>query len=142
MTGGHEFAVRECRADEVEALLELWRGAGSAPSATDTPVAVVGLLERADGWLLVAESGGRIVGSLIATWDGWRGSFYKLAVAPELRRCGIATALVREGEERLRRAGAHRLSAIVLPERPDAAGFWEAAGFDLHDGAVRFTKTC
>ena len=35
-----------------------------------------------------------MVGSLIAAWDGWRGSFYRLAVHPERRRQRIATALL------------------------------------------------
>ena len=80
-------------------------------------------------WLLVAEADGRIAGTLIAAWDGWRGNFYRLAVLPELRRRGIAAALVRAGEERLRAAGARRLAAIVR-RRPTAAGFWTAAGYE------------
>ena len=48
--------------------------------------------------LLVAELDGVVAGSLIAAWDGWRGSFYRLAVSPEHRRKGLATMLLREGE--------------------------------------------
>ncbi len=42
---------------------------------------------------------GAIVATLIAAWDGWRGNMYRLAVAPELRREGIARTLVEAGEE-------------------------------------------
>lgn len=69
-----------------------------------------------------------MIGSLIAAWDGWRGSFYRLAVHPDHRRRGIGTALLREGERRLRARGAVRLTAILAGADPVAAGFWEAVG--------------
>ena len=58
------------------------------------------LVERDLDSLLLAEAGGRIVGSLIVAWDGWRGSFYRLAVHPDWRRRGVATALIRAGPRR------------------------------------------
>jgi ribosomal protein S18 acetylase RimI-like enzyme len=121
-----QLTIRECRPDEAADVLALWRAA------------VVG---RDDSWLLVAEEDGRFVGTLIAGWDGWRGHLYRLAVLPERRRRGIATALVIAGEERLRALGARRLTAIVLLDHGDAAGFWTAAGFAHQIEAGRFVKT-
>ena len=83
---------------------------------------------------------GEIVGSLIVGWDGWRGTFYRLAVDPAQRRRGLATALVRAGEERLRALGAHRLNAIVETEEADAMAFWSAAGYELQTARSRFVK--
>ncbi len=102
---------------------------------------VAALVERSDGSLLVAEADGRIVGSLIAGWDGWRGNMYRLAVLPEYRRRGIALRLVAEGERRLREQGAIRIGAIVLRDHPDAVGFWQAAGYTFQEDAGRFVKT-
>jgi ribosomal protein S18 acetylase RimI-like enzyme len=133
--------LRECRADEAEALLELWAAAGSSPSATDTVECVTAAIEWPGNSVLVAEDGGRIVGALIATWDGWRGNMYRLAVLPEWRRAGIATALVREGERRLRERGARRVAAIILVDEPAAAAFWAHAGYGFQAEAGRFTKT-
>ena len=122
-------------------MLAVWRAAGSAPSVTDSVECVRGLLGREGSWLLVAEEDGRIVGTLIAAWDGWRGHLYRLAVLPEARRRGIASALVRAGEERLRGAGAQRLSAIVLSDHADATGVWEAVGYVQQAEVGRFVKT-
>jgi ribosomal protein S18 acetylase RimI-like enzyme len=133
--------IRPARADEAEALLELWRAAGSSPSVTDDPASVRGAIGRTGSAVLVAEEGGRLVGSLIAGWDGWRGNMYRLAVVPDRRREGIATALVREGERRLAAAGARRLAAVVLADEPAAAAFWASAGYRFQVEAGRFTKS-
>jgi ribosomal protein S18 acetylase RimI-like enzyme len=74
------------------------------------------LLAAGEEALLVAEVRGALVGSLIAAWDGWRGSFYRLAVDPDVRGKGLATALPLEGERRLRARGALRLTVIVVDD--------------------------
>jgi ribosomal protein S18 acetylase RimI-like enzyme len=81
-----------------------------------------------------------MVGSLIAGWDGWRGTFYRPAVDPAHRRHGLATELVRAGEERLRALGAKRLNAIVETEEADAMAFWASAGYELQTARSRFVK--
>jgi GNAT superfamily N-acetyltransferase len=53
-------------------------------------------MDSAGAVLLVATAHGRIVGSVIGGWDGWRGNIYRLAVVPEYRRLGIARRLVKE----------------------------------------------
>jgi ribosomal protein S18 acetylase RimI-like enzyme len=94
--------IRSATEQDVEAVLCLWDAAGAPPSVTDTREGLPWLLASDGDALLVAEDEGTLVGSLIAGWDGWRGSFYRLAVHPDWRRRGIATVLLREGESRLR----------------------------------------
>jgi ribosomal protein S18 acetylase RimI-like enzyme len=132
--------ISEARADEAGEVLSVWRAAGSPPSVTDSAEHVVAVVASGHAWLLVAEEHGRIAGTLIAAWDGWRGHLYRLAVLPDLRRRGIASALVLAGEKRLHAAGARRLAAIVL-DQADARGFWTAAGYEHQAEAGRFTKT-
>jgi ribosomal protein S18 acetylase RimI-like enzyme len=125
---------------DVPALLALWRRAEASLSSTESADDVRGLLDRDPEALVIAESEGKIVGSLIVGWDGWRGTFYRLAVDPAHRRRGLASALVRAGEERLRALGGHRLNAIVETHEPDAMAFWSAAGYELQTSRSRFVK--
>jgi GNAT superfamily N-acetyltransferase len=67
------------------------------------------------------------------------GSFYRLVVHHDRQRQGIATALLREGERRLRVRGAVRLTAIVA-EDPVAIGFRQAAGYARQRDRVRFVR--
>jgi ribosomal protein S18 acetylase RimI-like enzyme len=133
--------VRPGRPEEVPAVLGLWRAAGSVPGVRDDPVSLERLLETSADALLVAEADGRIVGTIIAGWDGWRANFYRLAVLPSARRRGIALRLVNEAERRLAAKGARRLSAIVMSEHDPAVALWLAAGY-THDTRVgRYVRT-
>jgi ribosomal protein S18 acetylase RimI-like enzyme len=132
---GHELSwteVRTARSGDVEAVLELWETARSEHATTEDSKEVVERLLDADpSSLLVAAIDGRVVGALIATWDGWRGHLYRLAIAPERRRRGIGLALVREGERRLRDRGAPKVIAPVGRSDERAEGLWAAAGYEL-----------
>ena len=136
-----ETTIRVAGVDDAATVLELWTCARSlAASLPDDEESVRTLLGRDSSSLLVAERGGRLVGTLIAGWDGWRGGMYRLVVEPDSRRAGIASRLVAEGERLLRERGARRISAIVGREEDGAIALWESAGYE-HDGAVeRFVK--
>ena len=121
-------------------MLDLWAAAGSLPSVTDSPDGLARLLAADPQALLVAELDGVLAGSLIAAWDGWRGSFYRLTVSPEHRRKGLATMLLREGERRLRERGAVRLTAIVVDDEAGAMSFWKATGYARQRDRVRFVR--
>lgn len=135
-----DLTIRCATAQDIEPVLSLWDAAGGQPSITDTREGLLGLLASDGEALTLAEHDGSLVGSLIAAWDGWRGSFYRLAVHPDRRRQGIATQLLREGERRLRARGAARLTAIVAEDDPTAIGFWQAAGYTKQRDRVRFIR--
>ena len=133
------FFIRECRPEEAEALLALWQAAETSPSITDTVTDIRGAIESAVS-VLVAEADRRIVGSLIATFDGWRGNMYRIAVHPHYRRRGIGRALVKEGERRLVRQGVKRITALVEEKYPWATAFWSDVGYEIEPGIVRFFR--
>lgn len=128
--------VRPARPDEFQTVLDLWREAGSEPGVTDDITALHALDRSHPEALLVAVLDGEPVGTVIATWDGWRASIYRLAVRPAYRRRSIARTLLAEAERSLQRAGARRVNVIVLTEAGPSIGFWDDAGYQ-HDGRVR-----
>ena len=133
------FFIRECRPEEAEALLALWQAAETSPSITDT-IADVRRAIESTAFVLIAEIDKRIVGSLIATFDGWRGNMYRIAVHPDYRRCGIGRALVKEGERRLTKLGTKRITALVEEKYPWATAFWSSVGYEIEPGILRFFR--
>jgi ribosomal protein S18 acetylase RimI-like enzyme len=121
--------IRAARPEDVGAVLGLWGAARSAHAVI------------ADGALLVAVEDGEVVGAVIAAFDGWRGNFYRLAVAPSHRRRGVGLALVAAGEERMRALGAPRVTALVAFDDADAGAFWDAAGYPRDEVVGRRVRT-
>ena len=132
------WAIRDCRPQEAEVVLALWREAEASPSVTDNLEEVRRAIAESPAWFLVAEADRQIVGSVIGGFDGWRGNIYRLAVHPTYQRRGIARALVVEVERRLAGQGVKRITALVEKDHPWATGFWAAIGYDLDHRMVRF----
>jgi len=125
-------------------VLALWARADAIPSPTDTLEEVTQLVREHADYLLVAIRQGSIVGSVIGGWDGWRGNIYRLAVAPEARRAGLARQLVQAAERVLRAKGARRISALVERHEAHAVGFWDALadrGWRRDERMMRYVKT-
>lgn len=125
-----EVALRAATPRDVPDLLALWEVAAENDARpADSAAKVEALLDRDPEACVVATAGGRIVGSLIAGWDGWRAHLYRLAVHPEVRRRGVAKLLLTHAEERLRALGATRIDAMVLEGNDLGHTLWEASGY-------------
>jgi len=139
-SGDDEVVLRPATEADVPAVLALWIDAGAHPTTTDDALSVRAVLARDGEALVVAERRGRLVGTLIATWDGWRGNMYRLAVRPEERRRGIAARLVRHAETRLRAEGCRRVTALVARDDEGAVEFWTALRYAPHP-MERYVRT-
>ena len=135
-----EIHIRECREDEGQAVLHLWQQAEAVTSPTDTLDQVLVAIKHNAASFLVAESGGRIIGTVIGTFDGWRGEIYRLAVLPEFRHRGVARTLVEAVEKWMAEQGCRRITALVEKDHPWATGFWDAAGYQWHQSMIRYFR--
>jgi ribosomal protein S18 acetylase RimI-like enzyme len=134
------YLIRAATAEDAGPVLALWREAGAVVSATDDAEGIEALVAHDPGALLVVDGDERLLGSIVAAWDGWRGQIYRLAVHPDARRRGLGTALVRAAEHRLEGLGARRIGAIVMDDHEHALAFWQAVGYE-HGPQTRFTRT-
>lgn len=142
-----DLELRPARLDEIEAVLAFWAAAAEGVSVSDDPAGVRSLIERDPEALILAvehslavERGHRIVGSVIAGFDGWRCHLYRLAVAPDRRRQGIGRLLIGAAEQRFAALGGRRADAMVLERNETAHGAWAAAGYQREDHWRRWIK--
>jgi ribosomal protein S18 acetylase RimI-like enzyme len=135
-----DWIIRECRSEEAESVLHMWREAGASPSVTDSVDDIHLAILNSSARFLVAEAEGKLIGSVICSFDGWRANFYRLAVVPAYRRRGLARALVAEIETWLIEQGAKKIGALVENDRPGSMAFWQAAGYRPDPRIIRYVK--
>ncbi|WP_329617588.1 GNAT family N-acetyltransferase [Streptomyces brevispora] len=135
-----DLHIRCAAPTDVDAVLRFWRTAAEGTSISDDRDGVGRLVARDPEALLLAERDGALVGTVIAGFDGWRCSAYRLAVAPEYRRQGIATALMEAAEQRFTALGGRRVDAMVLEANERAHHTWAASGYHREDHWRRWVK--
>jgi ribosomal protein S18 acetylase RimI-like enzyme len=137
-----EPALRPATDADVEALLAFWLEAGENDARpADSADAVRRQLQRDPEALVVVEVDGRILGSVIAGWDGWRAHVYRLAVHPDARRRGLGRLLLDHVEARFAALDATRVDAMVLEGNDLGQAIWRAAGYAPQDDWRRWVKT-
>jgi|NGEPerStandDraft_6_1074524.scaffolds.fasta_scaffold96832_2 ribosomal protein S18 acetylase RimI-like enzyme len=134
------LAIRLANAGDAGAVLELWRLAATVTTRTDNEASLRSLIARDPEALLLAEDEGELVGAVIAAFDGWRGTFFRLAVLPERRRTGIGRALVAAGERSLHKRGAARITLYAIRAEAGAEAFWLATDYAPDDRTARYAK--
>ncbi len=93
-------------------------------------------IEAADAVVLVAEAGGTPVGELGLHLAPYGVADLGMAVAAGWRGRGVGGALLAEGIEQARAAGAHKLALQVWPHNTAAIALYERFGFQ-REGYLR-----
>lgn len=126
----YRMNIRKYKHDDHATVISLWNSVFPSSTGHNDPN---GAIERKvaadDGLIFVAAEGGAIVGTVLAGYDGHRGWLYSLAVAPEWRRRGIASQLVRHAEEALSQLGCPKLNLQVRADNEEVVAFYESLGF-------------
>ena len=105
------FSIRPFRPADRQPLQTLWGRVFPEDPPWNAPAVMIENKLKVQGeLLLIGEVDAAIVGAVIAGFDGVRGWIYHLAVAPEFRRRGFATQLVRAAEDGLRRLGCPKVN--------------------------------
>ena len=128
------LSVRPFQHGEQEALQRLWaRVFPDDPPWNAPEVMIENKLKVQPELLLVGEVEGTLVGAVIAGFDGVRGWIYHLAIAPEYRRRGFATQLVRAAEDGLRRLGCPKVNLQVRAVNHEVVAFYRSIGYEIEE---------
>ncbi|WP_416972880.1 GNAT family N-acetyltransferase [Streptomyces sp. 4F14] len=135
-----DLHIRAASPEDLDTVLAFWKTAAEGTSISDDRAGVERLVARDPEALILAESGGELVGTVIAGFDGWRCHLYRLAVDPARRREGIGSALLAAAEERFVTLGGRRGDAMVLTRNETAHHAWAAAGYSPEEKWRRWVK--
>ncbi|HET7535492.1 MAG TPA: GNAT family acetyltransferase [Candidatus Didemnitutus sp.] len=131
--------IRPYRAADEAAVIALWKACGLTRPQNDPLKDIARKLRVNPELFLVAEQGGKIVGTVMAGYEGHRGWINYLGVAPELQRGGLGRQLMDEAEHLLRAAGCPKINLQVRPDNRAAIAFYERVGFAV-EGAISMGK--
>jgi ribosomal protein S18 acetylase RimI-like enzyme len=138
-----DIRLREFRfTEDYTAARFLWENAGSGIHVrqSDEPEEIRKKLQRDPDLFLVAETGGKLIGTVIGGFDGRRGLIYHLAVEAAFRQQGIGGLLMDEIERRLKAKGCLKCYLMVADDNEDAMRFYEAREWERMDTIYTYTK--
>ena len=125
--------LRPFRFTDQDRVVALWRECDLLRPWNDPRKDIARKLCVNPEWFLVADQGGRIVGTVMAGYEGHRGWINYLAVEPALQRGGIGRALMARAEELLRDAGCPKINLMIRRGNAGVMAFYERLGFVADD---------
>lgn len=123
-------AIREATADDAGAVIALWSLCGLTRPWNDPRSDFDRALTTPTSTVLIVTDAERIVGAVMAGFDGHRGWVYYLAVDPQARCAGLGRTLMREAEGWLAGQGAPKLQLMVRADNAEALAFYGALGLE------------
>jgi len=133
-SGDMTLTVRPFATADRRSLEALWSRVFADDPPRNAPALLIARkLEVQPELLLVAMLGQTMVGAAMAGYDGVRGWIHHLAVAPEWRRHGFATALVHACEKGLRRLGCPKVNLQVRATNADVVAFYRRLGYEVEE---------
>jgi ribosomal protein S18 acetylase RimI-like enzyme len=138
-----EILIREFKyPEDYPAALLLWEKAGPGIHLrrSDDPDEIQKKLQRDPDLFLIAEIGGKMIGTVLGGFDGRRGMVYHLAVSEQHRRQGVGEALMDELERRLKTKKCIRCYLLVTTENDSAMQFYEKRGWSQMNYVLTYGK--
>ena len=103
------------------------------PPRDDAETSIAAKAKEHPELFLLALEQGRVIGSVMAGYDGHRGWLYRVAVAKSHRHQGVGAALIREAEKRLWALGCVKINLQVRGTNQAVAAFYQSMGYVVED---------
>ncbi len=141
-SGASDFVVREFGMADYDRVMEIWAQGRLPlkPRGRDSRQSVAAQLGRPNVHFLVAETAGRVVGTVLATHDGRKGWINRLAVDEAFRKRGLGKRLVLEAERRLAEDGMEIFACLIEDWNTLSMEVFGRLGYRKHPEILYFAK--
>jgi ribosomal protein S18 acetylase RimI-like enzyme len=129
------LALCDLTAGDYPELLDLWQRAGLPvrPEGRDAPDAFARQMAEGRQRVIGLRDGARLAAVAVLTHDGRKGWINRLAVDPDYRRRGLASALAAEAERWFRdELGLEVFAALIEGENAASQALFDALGYARH----------
>jgi ribosomal protein S18 acetylase RimI-like enzyme len=126
--------IRNVVTSDIDAIVAFWRQVFPEYNDPERPqrdprTNIVRKLAFGDGLFWLADDEGRVVGTVMAGYDGHRGWLYSLGVHPSRRDHGVGRLLLSHAEIKLMKLGCPKVNVQVVETNAGSQAFWRAAGY-------------
>ena len=128
-----EIEIRTYAESDQDAVADLWQERGLVVTWNDPVKDIRRKLSVQPDMFLVGLINTRLVGTVMAGYEGHRGWINYLAVASDSRHNGLGRRLVDEAETHLRALGCPKINLQVRSSNTDVIAFYERIGFSVDD---------
>lgn len=118
--------------DHRDQVIALWEAVFGYETVHNRPALVIDKkLAVEDGLFFVAMIDDKIIGTIMAGYDGHRGWLYSVAVHPDHRKQGIGSQLVAHAERALTARGCMKINLQIVAGNESVASFYESLGYAI-----------
>ncbi|MEM8703350.1 MAG: GNAT family acetyltransferase [Pseudomonadota bacterium] len=120
-------------------IISLWQSCGLTRAWNDPDKDIDRKLSDPQGGFFVLLQGGKVIGSVMAGYDGHRGAIYYLSIDPAHQSSGLGRRLMEHCEEFLIRLGCPKINLFVRQGNEAVMTFYDGLGY-TPEKAVAFGK--
>lgn len=130
--------VQEASQQDKDSVIALWRACDLTRPWNDPDNDFGFALSKPSSTILIAHKAGIVdpIGTIMVGYDGHRGWFYYLAVAPEQQGLGLGQQLLKAAEEWLLSQGIWKAQLMVRTGNEKVIRFYEALGYNVSETQV------
>jgi ribosomal protein S18 acetylase RimI-like enzyme len=123
-------------------LIRLWRSSGLPfkPRGRDSKPAIAKQMNTNPDFFLGAFMDQKLIGAAVLSSDLRKGWINRLAVNPERRRRGVATALIEESEKILRKKGLRIFCCLIEGSNAASKALFKSCSYSEYTDISYFTK--
>ena len=128
--------------EDYDEIIRPWEEAGLPykPKGRDSRESMEKQMRANPEFFIGAFDGEKLIGTVIASFDGRRGWINRLAVHPDYRRRGIGRLLIKEAEKVLKKKSAWIICALIERENKQSLNLFKKCGYKPSENLVYVSK--